>query len=202
VQFGGLVFDIDKWNVVSALDAKTGLLLWKFELVITRSRIKMACCDIAQSIALYAGKVILATLDQRLIALDAATGQKIWEVTMCDQLSGSGSAKAANQSFPICIVKRGVCSCSKQSCVTAYSIKTGVKMWRYYSTLTKSVGENIEGVLVHPADTWKGAWWKHGGNGATRDSMAFDPSQNVLYVYHHGFSITQNLDDANRGTAD
>lgn len=191
VQYGDVIFDAEKWNVVSARDANTGLLLWEFTPVITRSRIKMACCDIAQNIAVYAGKVVLATLDQRLIALDAATGKKIWEVTTCDQLSGGSIAKVANRNPPIFIVERGTCSCSKQGYVTAYSINTGVKMWRYYSTSARKTGASVEGVLARPANTWKGAWWEHGGNGTARDSMAFDPSQNLLYVYRHGFSLAQ-----------
>ncbi len=38
-----------------------------------------ACCDVVnRGVAVYKGKVLLATLDGRMVALNAGTGKVIW----------------------------------------------------------------------------------------------------------------------------
>ena len=47
---------------------------------------RSACCDVVnRGVALYEGRVFVGTLDGRLVALDAATGAVVWEVTTVDR---------------------------------------------------------------------------------------------------------------------
>ena len=45
-----------------------------------------ACCDVVnRGVAVWQGKVFVGSFDGRLIALDAATGQKLWDVNTIDR---------------------------------------------------------------------------------------------------------------------
>ena len=64
------------WSKVYAFDAKTGKELWKYDPKVPGEWAVNACCDVVnRGVAAWNGKVYLATIDARLIALDAATGK-------------------------------------------------------------------------------------------------------------------------------
>ena len=45
----------------------------------------MVCCDVVnRGLALYRGKLYLATLDGRLVAIAATTGKPVWDVSTID----------------------------------------------------------------------------------------------------------------------
>src|SRR4051812_7770542 len=72
----GVLYTTSAWNITYALDAKTGAELWKFDPEVPAVMGRLACCDIvSRGLAVWQGKVIIATLDGRLIALDAASGK-------------------------------------------------------------------------------------------------------------------------------
>ncbi len=56
-------------------------ILWTFDPKVPRARARTICCDVVnRGVALDNGKVYLATLDGRLIALDAKPGKPVWDV--------------------------------------------------------------------------------------------------------------------------
>src|SRR5437016_7976359 len=82
----GVMYTTGSWSVVFALDARTGTQLWKWDPQVPRSFGYKACCDVVnRGVAVYKGKVYVATLDGRLAALDADTGKVIWQVPTVDQ---------------------------------------------------------------------------------------------------------------------
>ena len=77
----GIMFLTSTWSRVYAIEAKTGKTLWKFDPKVPGEWARKACCDIVnRGVAVYEGKVFFASLDGRLFALEAETGEKIWEV--------------------------------------------------------------------------------------------------------------------------
>ena len=59
---------------------RTGKALWTFDPQVDRAGGYKGCCDVVnRGVALYQGKVFVASYDGRLFALDAATGRKLWE---------------------------------------------------------------------------------------------------------------------------
>ena len=81
----GIMFSTGSWSVVWAHDAKTGELLWSYDPQVPREWGKFACCDVVnRGAAVWKGRVYSGTLDGRLIALDAATGELAWEVQTTD----------------------------------------------------------------------------------------------------------------------
>lgn len=71
------------FNHVVALDAKTGVELWRY-LHDKRKDWKMCCGPANRGVAVADGRVFIGTVDARLIALDAKTGVKIWDIDVVD----------------------------------------------------------------------------------------------------------------------
>ena len=96
----GVMYFTSAWNIAYALDATNGEQIWQFDPEIPRTYARKACCGvISRGLAVYRGRVYVATLDGRLFALDAATGTPVWEVdTIVDHernYSITGSPRAA-----------------------------------------------------------------------------------------------------------
>lgn len=65
---------------VIALDAKTGRQIWRYEHKRTSDKI---CCGPAnRGAAIGHGKVFVATVDARLVALDQKTGTPVWDIAL------------------------------------------------------------------------------------------------------------------------
>lgn len=79
IVVNGIMFVSLPFNHVVALKADTGKLLWRY----THNRIKdrpMCCGPANRGVAVSDGKVFMGTVDSRLLALDARTGQKLWDI--------------------------------------------------------------------------------------------------------------------------
>ena len=64
------------WDVLFALDARTGKFKWKWDPEIPRQHVMDICCGaVNRGVALYHGKVYEGLLDGRLVALDQETGK-------------------------------------------------------------------------------------------------------------------------------
>ncbi len=73
----GRMYATGVWSVVYALDAKTGRELWTYDPQVPREWGRYACCDaVNRGVALWADALYFATLDGRLISLDARTRQE------------------------------------------------------------------------------------------------------------------------------
>ena len=70
---------------VYAVDAVTGQERWTYDPLVPRAKGRNACCDVVnRGVALWRGRVYVGTIDGRLIALDAETGELAWEVMTVD----------------------------------------------------------------------------------------------------------------------
>src|SRR5688500_15255816 len=95
----GVLYNVQPWNVVTAYDAKTGRVLWSYDPQVPLRFGRMACCDIvSRGLAAWQGKIYVATLDGRLIALDAATGQPGWATLAGDNAKDYTITGAPGQS--------------------------------------------------------------------------------------------------------
>ena len=81
----GVLFTTGTWSRVYANDGRTGELIWQYDPQVPRQWGKYACCDVVnRGVAVWKGRVFVGTLDGRLIALDAGTGEVIWETLTID----------------------------------------------------------------------------------------------------------------------
>jgi alcohol dehydrogenase (cytochrome c) len=81
---GGVIYLINVMNVVQALDARTGDLIWEHR-VGPNALIGQAAM---RNMAIYQDKVYVATTDARMVALDARTGAKVWDTPIADRAKG------------------------------------------------------------------------------------------------------------------
>src|SRR4051812_28859709 len=67
---------------VAALDPGTGRERWRY---VHEARTEKLCCGPAnRGVAVADGRVFVGTVDGRLVALDAATGRRLWDVTVAE----------------------------------------------------------------------------------------------------------------------
>ncbi len=179
----GVMYTTGSWSVVFANNAKTGELIWKYDPEVPKSWGKNACCDVVnRGVALWKGKVYVGTLDGRLVALDAVTGEALWDVNTIDRSKPytiTGAPRVVNDKV---IIGNGGAEFGVRGYVTAYDALTGEQAWRFY-TVPGNPDEPFESpAMEDAAKTWTGEWWTMGGGGTVWDSMAYDPELNQLYI--------------------
>ena len=81
----GVMYLSAPFSHVMAVDAKTGREIWRYE---HKSRTRKLCCGPAnRGVAVGYGKIFVATVDARLVALDQATGKVVWDAPLADPSS-------------------------------------------------------------------------------------------------------------------
>ena len=83
----GVMYVSNGWSVVYALDATTGEEIWRYDPEVDRSYSRLACCGPAHNrgVAVYEGNVYVGTFDGRLLAINAATGEEVWDVDRSEE---------------------------------------------------------------------------------------------------------------------
>ena len=82
----GIMYLTGPWSVVWAVDVRKGEKIWEYDPAVPREWGEKACCDVVnRGVALYKGDVFVATIDGRLISLDAASGKVNWEKVTVDR---------------------------------------------------------------------------------------------------------------------
>ncbi len=166
----GVLYLVASYNHVYALNAVTGEPLWKYDHPLPED-LRICCGPTNRGVALADDKVLIGTLDARMVALDRKTGAVVWNTKMDDYTAGYSSTAAplvikGNVIIGIAGGEYGV-----RSFIDAYDVKTGERKWRRYTI--PAAGE--KGV-----ETWAGDSWKNGG-GPAWVTGSYDPEQNVLY---------------------
>jgi PQQ-dependent dehydrogenase (methanol/ethanol family) len=180
-----MMFVSSAWSRVYAVNAITGEEIWFYDPEVPGAWARKACCDVVnRGVAVYKGRVYVASLDGRLISLDAATGQELWQVnTLIDRdrdYTITGAPRVANGKV---FIGNGGAEYGVRGYVTAYDAETGDQVWRFYT-----VPGDPSLPFEHPememaAKTWKGGeWWKIGGGGTTWNSIVYDPEFNQVYL--------------------
>ena len=125
----GVMFLASPGNIVQALDAATGDLLWEYrrEFQTGRGRGRPN-----RNIAIYEDRIILNTADAHIVALDVDTGDVAWEERVADSAKGyfySGGSLVANGK-----VISGMAGCMRfwdDGCfITAHDARSGRELWR------------------------------------------------------------------------
>ena len=181
----GVMYFSTPWNIAYALDAVTGVEIWTYDPKVPGATAREACCGvISRGLAVYRGRVYLATLDGRLLALDAATGEKVWEVdTVIDRTREYTITGAPRAAAGKVYIGNGGAEYGVRGYVTAYDADTGDQVWRFF-TVPGDPSKPFE----HPemelaAKTWKGGdWWEIGGGGTVWNSIVYDPDFHTVYL--------------------
>src|SRR5580704_7816341 len=178
----GVIYTSLAWDVIIAVDARTGKFKWRWDPEIPRKHISEICCGpVNRGVALYKGKVYAGLLDGRLVALDQETGKVIWSVktTFDDDTVLSAAVRVVKGKV---IVGTSGAEQAVRGYFSAYDAETGKMVWRFYTVPGDPSKPFEQPELAMAAKTWTGEWWKMGGGGTVWDSMAYDPDADILYI--------------------
>ena len=183
IMHDGILYVTGSWNIVHALDAKTGEALWRFDPDVDRSRAAVMCCDIVnRGVAIWGDKIFTGTIDGRLIAISAKTGEKIWDVNTVDLSKPYSITGAPRVVKGKVLIGNGGAEFGVRGYISAYDAETGEMAWRFYTVPGNPDNGFENDALKMAAQTWAGEWWTAGGGGTVWDSMAYDPELDLLYI--------------------
>ncbi len=153
---------VDDKMKVMAVDAATGARFWTSTYDLSRSQ---TCCGpVNRGVAVGYGSVYVATLDAKLLALDARTGKQQWQADLADPRAGYSETMAPQIYDGMVIVGSSGGEWPIRGFVAAYDARSGEQKWRWDST---------------DPDTFAGNSWKTGG-GMVWTTPAIDPERNLV----------------------
>jgi quinohemoprotein ethanol dehydrogenase len=182
----GVMYFVSSRNIVTAVTADSGKPLWTYDPKVAEhsgDRMRVAYLHGNRGVALWEDKVIFATVDGRLIALEAATGKQIWSTLTVDPSKAlyiSGAPKVFKNK--VLIGNGGTENGPARGYVTAYDIDTGELAWRFYIVPGNPADGFENAAMEMAAKTWTGEWWKYGGGGNAWHGFTYDPEFNVVYI--------------------
>ena len=188
----GIIYLPNVDNIVQALDARTGELIWENR--VRPGGSQGGGTGAMRNLAIYQDKIFVATTDAHLMALNARTGERVWDVVIADTAKGYG-----NSSGPVVIngkVVQGLGGCdrykakdSDQGCfITAFDPSNGKVLWRF----------NTEARSGEPGgDSWGDVPNMLRAGGETWITGSYDPELNLTYW---GVAQAKPWVQASRGT--
>lgn len=166
----GMMYATLPHSVVVALDAKTGLQYWKYEHPLS-DQVSVCCGPNTRGVGILGDTLYLGTLDSRLVALDARSGQVRWNVEVADNKAGYSITGAPLVIKDMVITGIAGGEYGIRGFIDAYDAATGARRWRTYT---------IPGPGEPGHETWAGDSWTRGGS-PTWLTGSFDPQLNLLY---------------------
>ena len=170
-----------------AYNAKTGRRLWTYDPNVPREMGRYACCEpVARGLAFWNGKVIIATLDGRLIGLNAKNGKPVWTAQTFGKEWPWTITGAPRVFDGMVVVGNGGADLGVRGFVSAWDADTGKFLWKFFlvpgDPSKGPDGAASDSVMAMAAKTWTGEWWKLGGGGTAWDSIAYDPELQLVYI--------------------
>jgi alcohol dehydrogenase (cytochrome c) len=132
---------------------------------------RVCCGSNNRGLAILGDTLFLATLDARLIAIDATSGRERWNVAVGDPTLGYSMTMAPLIVKDKVLVGSGGGEFGIRGFIAAYDAKTGAEAWRFYT---------IPGPGEPGSETWSGDAWKTGG-GSIWVTPSYDPELNLTY---------------------
>ncbi|HEY4211983.1 MAG TPA: PQQ-dependent dehydrogenase, methanol/ethanol family [Steroidobacteraceae bacterium] len=185
----GVIYVSTARNVVYAFDAKTGKRLWSYNPTIQGVRIRYNVGLVNRGIAAWKGKIIMGTLDARLVAIDAKTGKEVWSTDTVPKSLGLGEmgdhyaiTMAARVAKGKVFIGGAGGEFGVRGWIAAFDADTGKEVWRFW-TVPGDPAKGFETkALERAAKTWTGQYWKDtGGGGTVWDGAVYDPVTDLLY---------------------
>ncbi|MBM3813935.1 MAG: PQQ-dependent dehydrogenase, methanol/ethanol family [Acidimicrobiia bacterium] len=168
VADGVMYFTEPPSNVV-AVDAATGRQFWRYRRK-TPDKVNVCCGQVNRGVAVLGDRVFVGTVDSFLVALDARTGDVLWETEVANYRHGYAVTVAPLIVKDMVIVGIAGGEYGIRGFLDAYDAATGKLRWRF---------NTIPGPGEPGNDTWAGDSWKTGG-GSTWVTGSFDPAQNLI----------------------
>lgn len=186
----GMMFLTSAYSHVIAVDLNTGKIRWRYDPQL--NPFVICCGPMNRGVAVVNGKVFLARLDDKLVALDEQNGHEIWVKTLDDWRQGYSQTMAPTVVGNAVFVGSAGNEYGVRGYVAAFDQNTGHELWRWW--------------VVGPG--WEGSWrtttpdgiplhrniarektlltkyreaWRTGG-GAPWSTPAIDPQLHLMFL--------------------
>ncbi|MCX7280658.1 MAG: PQQ-binding-like beta-propeller repeat protein [Alphaproteobacteria bacterium] len=193
IVYKGVMFLGNPNDVIQAIDAATGDLLWQYRRTLPSQEAmhNNFWGQRKRSVFLYDDKLYTITRDNFLMALDAKTGKELWEVNR------GGDLYITNTTGPIVVdgvvIAGASCQEAAQGCyVTGNDAVTGKELWR--NTLIPKPGE--------PGDeTWGGMPFDKRWMTGVWGPITYDPELNLAFYGSSGVGPSSDTQRGVKGVA-
>ena len=203
VIVGGKAFVTTPFNTAIAYDLATGKQVWRYEHKLGTT---IYCCGPNnRGVGIHGPHVYMGTLDARLVALSAQTGEVVWDIEVADPTYGYSITHAPLVVDNTVIVGVSGGEYGIRGHVTAYDAVTGKQVWRWYSIPAPKGDPTFD---EKAPNGWWGTWerstpdgaslhrdiakekgdsaknadaWTRGGGGVWM-TPAYDPETRTIYV--------------------
>ena len=167
----GVMYLANPGNVLQALDARTGDIIWQYRREYPEGRRS----NLMRTIALYQDKVFMTTADLSVVAIDARTGDLVWETKKADE--AEGFSHTAGPTIANGVVISGITGCgsfTQAGCfITGHDPETGEELWR-----TSTIAQPGE----PGGDTWGDLPQGVRGGAETWIPGTYDPALDLFYI--------------------
>lgn len=176
----GVMYVTASYSRLFAIDVRTGREIWQYDARLPEGI--LPCCDVInRGAALYGDKVYFGTLDARIVALNAKTGDVVWNKKIADYKEGYSYTAAPLIVNGLVITGNSGGEFGIVGEVQARDAETGELVW------TRPVIEGHMGTYMGRESTmtgtlnasWPGDMWKTGG-GATWLGGSYDAETDTL----------------------
>ncbi|HKG20839.1 MAG TPA: PQQ-binding-like beta-propeller repeat protein, partial [Blastocatellia bacterium] len=139
IVIDGIMYVTSPKDDVFALKADTGEVIWQYDPKVELQSVKLCCGIINRGVAVSEGRVYVATLDARLIALDARTGKPVESFGQGGEVRIADHAKGYSETAAPVIhgnkVLLGVAGgeFETRGFFSAYDARTGKMLWRWHT---------------------------------------------------------------------
>jgi PQQ-dependent dehydrogenase (methanol/ethanol family) len=150
----------------------------------------VACCDVVNRGPVYAnGMIVFNTLDDHVVAVDAASGAERWKTKVGEINLGETMTMAPLVVKNLVLVGNSGGEMGVRGWLKALDLGSGTVKWTAYSTGPDSavlIGPRFKPFYANHrgkdlgVNTWQGAQWKIGG-GTVWGWISYDPALNLIY---------------------
>src|SRR3954463_12695457 len=193
IIYKGVMFLGNPNDVIQAIDAATGDLLWQYRRNLPSQEAfhNNFWGQRKRSVFLYDDKLYTVTRDNFLLALDAKTGKELWEVNR------GGDLYVTNTTGPVVVdgvvIAGSNCQEAAQGCyVTGNDAATAKELWR--NTLIPKKGEAGD-------ETWGGMPFEQRWMTGVWGPITYDPETNLAFYGSSGVGPSSDTQRGVKGVA-
>ncbi len=157
-------------NHAYGLDLATGRQMWHYSKPLPPG-VSICCGQVNRGFAGLGSKLFKVNLESKLVALDAKTGNLLWETEIDDIKKGYSATVAPLIVKNLVVVGIAGAEYGVRGFIDAYDADTGKRAWRFWT---------VPGPGEPGGDTWGADAWKRGG-GSTWVTGTYDAELNLIY---------------------
>ncbi|MCY4600575.1 MAG: PQQ-dependent dehydrogenase, methanol/ethanol family [Acidobacteria bacterium] len=166
----GVMFITEAPSNVVAVDAATGGRYWRYDHELPDD-LRLCCGRNNRGVAILGQTLFMSTLDAHLVAIDAVSGNLLWDAEVADYRAGYSKTAA-----PLIVKDKVVTGIAGgefgiRGFLDSYDAESGAREWRTYT---------IPGPDHPHNQTWAGDSWRTGGS-PTWITVSYDPELNLVY---------------------